>query len=191
MQDYGRKETVASKPGAWLENSVSIGPAPFRCRLLLQAKGFFRAFSSRRSASFQAFKSGTSSRSWAPNHNVPLTKLSSEPNPNINLWNHKAITKLRSIFLIERKGRGRGERQGEGEETSHTVERFELKSNVRYFLASAVEQGLQEVLWIWPELNVYFAALLPWFESWFSETTLISPETAFNAILASNTGVSQ
>lgn len=144
MQNYGRNETVAPNPELVVgEFGSQHSMNSFSCCLLLQAIGFFWAVSSHHSADFQAFQSGTSSRHEPQTTLHHTTALSSEPNPNINLWNHKDITKLCSIFLIKRKkkegqmkGRREGESKGaEGRQWTHTEEWFELKSNLHYFLA--------------------------------------------------------
>lgn len=194
MQDYGRNETVAPNPELVVgEFRSQHSMNSFSCRRLLQATGFFWAFSSHCSADFQAFQSGTSSRPEPQTTFHHTTALSSEPNPNINLWNHKAITKLCSIFLIKRKkkegwmkGRREGARGQRGRQWTHIEEWFELKSNLHYFLA-LWSRGFR--MFAEPCLNWMCVSQpcppglsrLVWFFD--------SPEAAFKTILSSSIGL--
>lgn len=71
------------------------------------------------------------------------TVLSSEPRPNINLWNHKVITKLCSIFLLKTP-----------------YQRMSTNWKQAYMFSRTTEPGLQNVLSTRAELNLYFIDLV-------------------------------
>lgn len=195
MQDYGRNETVAPNPELVVgEFGSQHSMNSFSCRRLLQAIGFFWVISSHRSADFQAFQSGTSSRHEPQTTLHHTTALSSEPNPNINLWNHKAITKLCSIFLIKRKkkegqmkGRSEGGSKGAKGEAMNSywgVIWTEVNSTL---FPSTMETDFR--MFSEPYLN--WLCISQSCPPGLSHGSLISPEAAFKTILSSSIGVLQ
>ena len=109
-----------------------------------------------------------SSQGHLPDHEPQTTAyhtalLSSEPSPNINLWNHKVITKLFSIFLLK---------------TPYW--RMSLNWNRAYVFLRTTVPGLQNFLWTPAEPNLYFIDMTPrlrhssWKEPCFSWSRLQS-----------------
>lgn len=101
------------------------------------------------------------------------TVLSSEPSPNINLWNHKAIMKLCSIFPLK---------------TPYW--RTSLNWNQAYIFLRTTEPGLENVFWTLSWTEPVFHGLGPRVKTQFFKRNFISAEAAFNPILAPHFGKS-
>lgn len=95
------------------------------------------------SLGFEAFQSVTSATPGT-SHSLPHSPAELCPSPDINLWNHKVITKLFPIFLLK---------------TPYW--RMSVNWNQAYIFPTTTEPEHQNFLWTPAELNLYFIDLVP------------------------------
>lgn len=174
MQDYGRIEATPQSY-SWEKqflNCPLLSPDELDSAVGSSCKEKISPLllSSHSSPGIEAFHQGP-----LPDHEPQTTAyhttvLSSEPSPNINLWNHKAITKLCSIFPLKTP-----------------CWRTSLNWNQAYIFPRTTERGLQNVLWTWAELNLYFIDLIPRLREFFKRTFILA-EAAFSCVLAPHFG---